>query len=133
MEFPTLRHIQAIASKRGFSVTLADPVVSLVHKHVEQINASFDFSDPFKLDPACTHQFTCTCAYYWIRGYDLSSADNANVPIRRGRSHPAFDQRYPREQLLDYKSMPILQHEIAGWYHYMETHPALIGELLASS
>ena len=133
MEFLTLRHIRAVAGRRGFSVTLADTVVYITHKHREQINSSFDLSDPFEVDPKCAYQFTCTRAYYWIRGYDLSYLGNAKVLICRGRSHPTFDQRYPREKLFDYKSMSILQQEIAIWYHYMETHPVLIGELLAFS
>jgi hypothetical protein len=133
MEFPTLRHIRALASKRGFSITLDDTIVHIVHKHCEQIQSSFDLSDPFRIDPALAQQFAFTRAYYWMRGYDLSYADNAKVLMRRGRSHPSFDQRYPREQLFDYQSMPLLQHEIAVWYYYMETHPVLIGELLAAS
>jgi hypothetical protein len=82
MDFPTLRHIRAVANKRCFSVRLDGSIIQIVHKHCEQIQSSFDLSDPFRIDPAYAQQFIFTRAYYWLRGYDLSYADNAKVLLR---------------------------------------------------
>jgi hypothetical protein len=123
MEILTLRHIRALAAKRGFSVRQEGTVLQIVHTRCAQIQSCFDLSDPFRLDPAAARQFTLTRAYYWLRGYDLSYADNRKVLMRRGRSHPAFDPGVSCERLFDYTRLLLLQHEIAVWYSSVETAP----------
>ena len=133
MDLFTLRHIRALASKRGFSVTVDETIWMIVHKRFEQIQASFDLADPFSIDPASAQQFTLTRAYYWLRGYDLSYADNAKVLIRQGRSHPDFGRCALPEHLFDYKTLLLLKHEIAVWYYYAEVYIPSCNGLLAAS
>jgi hypothetical protein len=128
MDFLTLRHIRALATKRGFSVRQEGSVLHIVHIRCPQIQSCFDLAAPFRIDPTAARQFTLTRAYYWLRGYDLSYADNRKVLMRRGRSHPAFDPRTSCERLFDYTRMLLLQHEMTAWYYAVETAPASLGK-----
>jgi hypothetical protein len=118
----TIRHVRALAGKRGYHVIVEDSHIHVIKKCDEQIRRSFDLHDPFRIDPPCTQQFTFLCIYYWIRGYHISSEEKAMVRIEPARHHPEWNLRQPREKQLAYQGLFHLHVEIAIWVQYLETH-----------
>src|ERR1700730_4299470 len=79
----TMRHIRALAGKRGYRVIMDDTHLHVIKKSDEQITRAFDLHEPFRIDPPCTQQFTFMCIYFWIRGYDLTYEEPTMVRIER--------------------------------------------------
>ena len=118
----TMRHIRALAGKRGYRVQMGDAHLVVTNKNDEQITCSFDVPDPFCLDPLCTQQCTFMRVYLWIRGYDLTYEEPTMVRIERARRHPAWHPELPRRAQFAYHSTFLLFGEIAAWVQYLETH-----------
>ena len=118
----TMRHIRALAGKRGYRVIMDAPYLHVIKKSDEQISRSFDLHDPFRIDPSCTQQFTFVRIYFWIRGYDLTYEEPTMVRIERARHHPMWNPRQPRAKQLVYEGLFLLLTHIAIWVQYLETH-----------
>ena len=84
----TMRHIRALAGKRGYRVMVDDSHLHIIQKRNERVKQSFDIHAPFMFDPSCTQQFTFICVYFWVRGYCLSYEENKTIRIERAEHHP---------------------------------------------
>jgi hypothetical protein len=118
----TMRHIRALAAKRGYRVIVDIPSIHVIKKSDERIKHTFDLETPFRIDPPCTQQFTFICVSFWIRGYDLACEEKKTVRIQRARHHPAWTPTHPREERFVYQGLLPFLSEIAWWVYYLETH-----------
>jgi hypothetical protein len=118
----TIRHIRALAGKRSYRVIVEDSHIHVIKKCDEQIRRSFDLHEPFEIDPPSTGQFTFMRIYCWMRGYELTSKEQATVRIERAMHHPKWNRRQPCEKQFAYQGLFHFLSEIASWIQYLETH-----------
>ncbi len=118
----TMRHIRALAGKRGYRVSMDDTHLYVIDKSDKQIACSFDLHDPFRIDPLCTQQFTFMRTYLWIRGYDLTYEEPTTVRIEHARHHSTWNPRQPYAKQYAYEGLFLLLSDIAISIQYLETH-----------
>ena len=126
----TMRHIRALAGKRGYCVIRDDAHLHVVNKSNEQIICSFDLHDPFRIDPLCTQQFTLIRIYFWLRGYHLTYEEPTTVKIACAEHHPIWNLRHPGAKQFTYGGLFLLLSDIAIWTHSLETHHCPLKEML---
>jgi hypothetical protein len=118
----TMRHIRALAGKRGYRVFVDGTHLHLIGKSDGQRRQTFDVDSPFRIDPPYTQQFTLLCLFLWLQGYDLTYEEPTTVKIDRAIHHPRWDQKRLCAKQFAYEGFFLLQVEIAVWVQYLETH-----------
>ncbi len=118
----TMRHIWALAGKRGDRVIVYGIHIHVIKKDNEQIRQSFDLHDP-----SYTQLFFFIQNYLWIRGYLLTyDEERTAIKIERAIHHPAWDPRRSCEQSFASKNLFLFLGEGVAWIQYHETHHCII-------
>jgi hypothetical protein len=126
----TMKHIRALAGKRGYRVIVDIPHIHVIKKSDEHVKHTFDLDAPFGIDPARAQQFTFICISFWIRGYDLTCEEKQTVRVQRASHHSAWDLANPREAQFVYQDLLPFLSELAWWVYYLETHHCPYLEML---
>jgi ribosomal protein S12 methylthiotransferase accessory factor YcaO len=102
----TFDEIRTEAERRGYSLTVDgerdDTTLHVAKKQFPHVKRSFSEHPDFSLDPRRADEYALLQAYYWVRGYTLSSGDDGKVLLQRAMHHPAFQQNVRHEQIFDY-------------------------------